>query len=149
MTFAGNTGDVIRQAEVHELAFCLGAYLLYMLLFPKKGLGYLIGFSLAGFCFVAAFKRIAVIAVAAALAFGIFCRFLKAYGKQKLVSKLITVTMILAVVVLFAYIGIVKSGVFQRMEEAGIDTSGRAESTGRWIRSMSFRRALSATAWAF
>ena len=126
MTFAGNTGDVIRQAEVHELAFCLGAYLLYMLLFPKKGLGYLIGFSLAGFCFVAAFKRIAVIAVAAALAVGIFCRFLKAYGKQKLVSKLITVTMILAVVVLFAYIGIVKSGVFQRMEEAGIDTSGRA-----------------------
>ena len=32
ITFAGNTGDVIVQAEIHELAFCLGAYLVYMLL---------------------------------------------------------------------------------------------------------------------
>ena len=31
-TFAGDTGPIIMQAEIHELAFCLGAYLLYMLL---------------------------------------------------------------------------------------------------------------------
>ena len=29
ITFAGETGDVIVQAEIHELAFCLGAYLIY------------------------------------------------------------------------------------------------------------------------
>ena len=126
LTFAGETGDVVKQAEIHELAFCLGAYLLYMLLFPRKGLGYLIGFGLAGFCFVAAFKRIAVLAVGAALMFGYLCRFLKSRGKEKLASRLISIVMALSVVVLLSYIGIVKSGVFQRMEEAGIDTSGRA-----------------------
>ena len=31
VTFADETGDVIVQAEIHELAFCLGAYLIYML----------------------------------------------------------------------------------------------------------------------
>ena len=28
ITFAGQTGDVIVQAEIHELAFCIGAYLI-------------------------------------------------------------------------------------------------------------------------
>ena len=36
VTFAGETGDIIVQAEIHELAFCLGAYLIYMLLKPQK-----------------------------------------------------------------------------------------------------------------
>ena len=38
ITFAGETGDVIVQAEIHELAFCLGAYLIYMFYKPKKNI---------------------------------------------------------------------------------------------------------------
>ena len=39
-TFAGVTGDIIIQAEIHELAFCIGAYLIYMLYKPKKSIVY-------------------------------------------------------------------------------------------------------------
>lgn len=125
-TFAGDTGSVIMQAEIHELAFCLGAYILYMLLYIRKDVFSLVIFSLAAFCFVSAFKRIAVVAIAAALAFGYAMKFLKARGRQKLVVRIIAAVMIVTVIVLLGYIGLVKSGVFQKMEDAGIDTSGRA-----------------------
>jgi hypothetical protein len=59
ITFAGVTGDVIVQAEIHELAFCLGAYLIYMLYKPKKNIVYFILLFISLFCFLAAFKRIA------------------------------------------------------------------------------------------
>ena len=36
VTFADVTGNIIVQAEIHELAFCIGAYMVYMLLKPKK-----------------------------------------------------------------------------------------------------------------
>lgn len=125
-TFAGDTGSVIMQAEVHELAFCLGTYILYMLLYVRKDIFSLVVFSLAAFCFVSAFKRIAVVAIAVSLAFGWAMKFLKAHGREKLAVRIIAVTMVLTVVVLLGYVGMVKSGVFQKMEDAGIDTSGRA-----------------------
>ena len=125
-TFAGDTGPIIMQAEIHELAFCLGAYLLYMLLYVRKNIFSLALFLLAAFCFASAFKRIAVVAVATALVFGYAMKFLKARGKDKLAGRLITVTMIVTVILLLAYVGIVKWGAFQKMEDAGIDTSGRA-----------------------
>ena len=126
-TFAGETGKVIMQAEIHELAFCTGAYIIYMLLYVRKNIFSLVLFSLAAFCFVSAFKRIAVVAIVVALAFGYAMRLLKARGKEKLVRRIIAVTMILIVIILLAYIGLVKWGVFQKMEDAGIDTSGRAD----------------------
>ena len=56
VTFAGKTGDIIVQAEIHELAFCLGAYLIYMLLKPKKDVVFFILLGMTLFCFVAAFN---------------------------------------------------------------------------------------------
>ena len=106
-TFAGDTGPIIMQAEIHELAFCLGAYLLYMLLYVRKNIFSLALFLLAAFCFASAFKRIAVVAVATALVFGYAMKFLKARGKDKLAGRLITVTMIVTVILLLAYVGIV------------------------------------------
>jgi len=70
VTFAGETGDIIVQAEIHELAFCLGAYLIYMLYKPKKSIIYFILLFLSLFCFTSAFKRIAIIAIAISLVFG-------------------------------------------------------------------------------
>ena len=62
-TFANETGEIIVQAEVHELAFCLGAYLVYMFLKPKKNIAFYILLVLTLFCFLSAFKRIAIIAI--------------------------------------------------------------------------------------
>ena len=63
VTFAGETGDIIVQAEIHELAFCLGAYLIYILYKPQKSIVYFILLILSLFCFMSAFKRIAIIAI--------------------------------------------------------------------------------------
>lgn len=126
ITFAGVTGDVIVQAEIHELAFCLGAYLIYMLYKPKKDIVYFILLFLSLFCFVAAFKRIAMIAIAIALVFGYLLKFIARYN-QKTASRLITFFTVSVIVLLIAYIAIIKLGAFELLEEAGINTSGRVE----------------------
>ena len=81
-TFAGVTGDIIIQAEVHELAFCLGAYLIYMLYKPKKNAVFYILLFLTLFCFLSAFKRIAMIAIAIALVFGYLLKFIAKFHKK-------------------------------------------------------------------
>ena len=67
-----------------------------------------------------------MVAIAVSLAFGWAMKFLKVHGREKLAVRIIAVTMVLTVVVLLGYVGMVKWGVFQKMEDAGIDTSGRA-----------------------
>ena len=81
MTFAAETGDIIVQAEIHELAFCLGAYLIYMLLKPKKDIVFFILLGLTMFCFLTAFKRIGIIAIVIALAFGWLLKFIAKFKK--------------------------------------------------------------------
>ena len=76
-TFADETGAVIIHAEIHELAFCVGAYLVYLLLFPRRSAWYLLFLGVSGFCFLSAFKRIAMAAIAAALAMGWLLRLLE------------------------------------------------------------------------
>ena len=56
-TFAGETGDIIVQAEVHELAFCIGAYLIYMLLKPQKNKTFFVILALSAFCFLSASRE--------------------------------------------------------------------------------------------
>ena len=124
VTFAGVTGDVIVQAEIHELAFCLGAYLIYMLLKPRKNIVYFILLGLSGFCFLVSFKRIGMIAIALALGLGWLLK-LMAKLREKSARRLTIIFSILIVLVLMAYIGIIKMDVFSLLEEAGIDTSGR------------------------
>ena len=126
VTFAGETGDVIVQAEIHELAFCLGAYLIYMLYKPQKSIVYFILLILSLFCFVSAFKRIAVIAMAAALAFGYLLKFIARYNK-KTAARLVTFFAIVVVLLLIGYIAIIKMDAFELLEKAGINTNGRAE----------------------
>ena len=124
ITFAGETGDVIVQAEIHELAFCLGAYLIYMLLKPQKNIVYFILLGLTSFCFIVAFKRIGMIAIAIALAFGWMLKFIAKFKKDTAAFLTNFFTVIL-VIILIGYVGIIKLDVFTLIEEAGIDTSGR------------------------
>ena len=124
VTFADITGDVIVQAEIHELAFCLGAYLIYMLLKPRKDIVYFILLGLTAFCFVAAFKRIGMIAIVIALALGWLLKFIARF-KKDMAAHLAVLFSILLIVVLIGYIAIIKMDVFTLIEKAGIDTSGR------------------------
>ena len=124
ITFAGQTGDVIVQAEIHELAFCLGAYLIYMLLKPKKSAAYFILLGLTSFCFVAAFKRIGMIAIVVALVFGWMLRFIARFKKDT-AARLTIIFTVLLVGILVGYVAIIKMDVFTLIEKAGIDTSGR------------------------
>jgi len=125
-TFAGETGDIIVQAEIHELAFCLGAYLIYMLYKPKKNIVYFILLFLALFCFLSAFKRIAVIAIAISLVFGYLLKFISHYSKKTALS-LVSFLSVAVIALLILYIALIKLDAFELLEKAGINTSGRVE----------------------
>ena len=124
ITFADETGDVIVQAEFHELAFCLGAYLIYMLMKPRKDGVYFVLLGLTSFCFIAAFKRIGMIAIVIALAFGWMLKFIAKFKKDT-AARLTVIFTVLIVLILIGYIAIIKLGVFELIEKAGINTSGR------------------------
>lgn len=124
VTFADETGDIIIQAEIHELAFCLGAYLIYMLYKPKKDPVYFILLALSLFCFLAAFKRIAMIALVIALVFGYLLKLVARFNKQT-ASSLVTVLSIVVIALLLGYVALIKMDVFALLEDAGINTSGR------------------------
>ena len=126
LTFAGETGDIIVQAEVHELAFCLGAYLIYMLYKPKKSIVFFVLLFLSVFCFLSAFKRIAMIAIVIALLFGYLLKFIAHYNK-KTASGLVTFFSIVVIALLIGYIALIKLDAFEMIEKAGINTSGRVE----------------------
>lgn len=125
-TFADETGEIIVQAEIHELAFCLGAYLIYMLFKPSKSIAYWILLALTLFCFLSAFKRIAMVAIVVALPIGYLLKWVARYHK-KAASRLVTILSVLVIGLLIAYIAIIKMDVFEMLEKAGINTSGRAD----------------------
>ena len=124
VTFAGETGDIIIQAEIHELAFCLGAYLIYLLYRPKKHPVYFILLFLSLFCFLASFKRIAMIAIAIALVFGYLLKFIARYS-PKTAAGLVTFLSFVLIALLLGYVSLIKMDAFSLLEQAGINTSGR------------------------
>ncbi len=126
VTFADETGDVIVKAEIHELAFCLGAYLLYMLFKPKRKLWFWLLFAFGLFCFVSALKRIAIIAIAVAfLIRGII--WLSSRFEHKAACRTANIIMIVGTVILIGYIAVIKADLFSMLQEAGVETSGRNE----------------------
>ena len=125
-TFAGVTGDIIVQAEIHELAFCLGAYLIYMLYKPKKSIVYFILLALSLFCFLSALKRIAIIAIVIALIFGYLLKFIAKYSK-KTAKGLVIFLSLFVVALMIGYVALIKLDAFELLEKVGINTSGRVE----------------------
>ncbi|MBR6572629.1 MAG: O-antigen ligase family protein [Clostridia bacterium] len=126
VTFADVTGEVIVQAEIHELAFCLGAYLIYMLFKPQKNIVYFILLFLTVFCFLAALKRIAIIAIVIALIFGYILKFVARFV-PKTASRLVVFLSVCVILLLVGYIALIKADAFTLLEQAGINTSGRVE----------------------
>lgn len=124
VTFADETGSIIVEAEIHELAFCLGAYLVYMLFRPKKDIVFWILLALAAFCFIAAFKRIAIVAIVVAIALGWMLLFISKRN-SKLAFRITQVLTIVIMVILIGYIAIIKMDIFSMLQESGVETSGR------------------------
>ena len=124
-TFAAETGDIIVRAEIHELAFCLGAYLIYMILKPKKNIAFVILLALTLFCFISAFKRIGMVAIVIALFFGVMLKFISKYSKKAAMNLAMFFT-VLIILLLIGYIALIKMNAFELLEQIGIDTSGRA-----------------------
>ena len=125
-TFADETGHIIVQAEIHELAFCIGAYLIYMLFKPRKNIVYFILLFISLFCFLSAFKRIAIIAIAIALGLGYLLKFIARYNKQT-AARLVIIFTLIMIALLIGYIALIKADAFALLEKAGINTSGRVE----------------------
>ena len=126
VTFADVTGEVIVQAEIHELDFCLGAYLIYMLFKPKKSIPYFILLFLTAFCFLAALKRIAIIAIVVALFFGYLLKFLARFV-PKTANRLVIFLSFFVIALLVVYVALIKADAFELLEQAGINTSGRVQ----------------------
>lgn len=127
ITFAGDTGKVIQEAEIHELAFCLGAYLVYMLLYFRKSRRFLFFLLLALFCFLSAFKRIAIAAIFAAVALGWLMRILSRRGNVKTARRLMQIILLFSCAALVLYIAFVRHGGFHWLEEIGVNTMSRAD----------------------
>ncbi len=125
LSFAENTGETIVKAEIHELAFCLGAYIIYMLYKPKKKLWFWALFAVTCFCFLAAFKRIAMVAIVVVAVIRIIF-FLIRKISEKAVIRAANTVMLIMTILLVAYILVIKLDVFTYMEKAGIETNGRA-----------------------
>ena len=78
------------------------------------------------FCFLSAFKRIAIIAIAIALIFGYLLKFIAGFNK-KTASRLVTFFSFVVIGLLIGYIALIKMDAFELLEKAGINTSGRVE----------------------
>ena len=97
-----------------------------MILKPKRDITFIILFALSSFCFLVAFKRIGIIAIVIAVALGWFLKF-AAKLKKSIARNLIIFFTVMLVLVLIGYIAIIKLDVFELLEQAGIETSGRVQ----------------------
>lgn len=96
-----------------------------MLYRPVKKPWFITLFALSCFCFLAALKRIAVFAMVIVAVIRIII-WLFSKLSERAEKRCINIIMLIAAVLLVAYIWVIKAGVFTLMEKGGIDTSGRA-----------------------
>ena len=123
-TFAGVTGPVIEEMEIHDMVFGWGPYILYFLLYRdgEYKLRRWICLALAVFFFTMSFKRIGVVALGAAIGVGLLYRILRNSNKRRMIG-IFAVTAILAA---FVYLILIRSGMFvQLADRYGINLMGR------------------------
>lgn len=125
-TFSSEAGEIIAHAEIHELAFCTGVYSCYMLIAFKKKPWFVILLVLNLFCFLSAYKRIAMIALAVVIPLGWLLRLALKYRFTNVVKWTIHFLLTAAIVFLLVYVFLVRSGAFEILEAIGIPTMGRA-----------------------
>lgn len=125
-TFSSEAGEIVSNAEIHELAFCTGVYSCYMLIVFKKKPWFILLLILNLFCFLSAYKRIAIVALAIVIPLGWLLRWGAKRGFSNMVKWTINILFTASIVFLVLYIFLVRSGAFDILEAIGIPTMGRA-----------------------
>lgn len=125
-TFSSEAGDVVANAEIHELAFCTGIYSCYMLIVFKKKPWFILLLVLTLFCFLSAYKRIAIVALAIVIPLGWLLKWALKRGFSNAVKWTIHILFTASIGFLVAYIFLVRIGAFDILEAIGIPTMGRA-----------------------
>lgn len=129
VTFAGDTGELMQAVEIHELTFAIGVCLLFCILNRREVRKFRLWWVLllvAVFCFLSGFKRIGALAMGTAFLSGQILEMLT-HGKQerKFWPLLLSCLIVLA---MFAYICLVKGGVYEFLSDHfNLDTMGRRE----------------------
>lgn len=124
LSFGENSGETMVLAEVNDLTFAIGLYLLFFLVKKSnvKHRGMLI--ILAGLFFTVGLKRIAVVAIAVAVLFSVFSRVFSEENAVRYLRVMGAFFIIFAIV----YIPFVKFGIYNRIAELwGINTMGRTD----------------------
>lgn len=121
-TFGEVTGPMMHETEVHDLTFSFGPYavLLGLYMEPKKARWWI---ACAAVCFymLVGLKRIEIGAIVIAVA---MCYALK-WMQDNTVKKLGNIFCVATLILSFAYIVAIHEGLFDTLEQMGMDTKGR------------------------
>lgn len=126
LSFAAQTGGLMKSTEVHELTFAIGLYLVQYLLFAKQAKKFWLLAPLTLFCYLSGFKRIGVVALVLAVVCGWL---LSLNGKNaKRLSRTLKLLGVGIVALAFCYIVLIRQGLFTALAERfSIDTMGRSD----------------------
>lgn len=123
ITFADDTGGVVRQLELHDMVYGWGAMVVYYAIHSeKKWSTQIICLLISSFFFTLGFKRIAIPAVAGAVVLFYLLR----HRKEKTLRRLAMILAIVITILMLGYLSIIKSGLlFQLADEYGVDLMSR------------------------
>ncbi len=122
VTFSGETGPLMMQLEVHDLTFAFGPFLIYLFLNWRESPHPALWLTAASFFFLIGLKRIAIPAIALAVAAALLVRLLPERASRQ--TALCAAICLMAVT--FLYIVGIRGGLFQYLEERlGVNTMGR------------------------
>ncbi len=125
VSFAMETGPVMQQLELHSITYALGIYLVFFLVWRRKlSKRMLLPAAAAVFCFLTGMKRIGVAAVLTA---GLVGMVLLAFRRFREIERfVIRAAGVVALAAILSYVGAIFYGLFDYMEQIGIDTNMRA-----------------------
>lgn len=127
VTFAGETGALIQGAEIHELTFALGLFLLFLLLEFRRLPGkwwYIIPFLiLTLFFYLSGFKRIGV----AATLIAVFCATILRgiIGHKEKGRSLLMAASLCVIAACYIYVVLIHGGLVNILIEHGINVMSR------------------------
>lgn len=126
-TFAGETGPVIREMEIHEMTFALGVYVVFILINARKtkmtpkSIIFLLG---ASFFFLTGFKRIGIAAVGVAFLVYIILDVISRHGKWG--KGILIGCGVAVVIIMLLYVAMISMGLLDYIQgQLGIDVMGR------------------------
>lgn len=124
ISFAGDTGPVMRQLEVHGITYAFGIYMTFFLVQWRSIKKKWPLVFLALFFFLTGMKRIGVAAVLVAGGLGVALMAFRGFREAE--RFLIRVLGVMLPVAILAYVGAIYYGLFDYMEQIGIDTNMRS-----------------------